>query len=69
MKHLKPSQIEANLRHFMGSQVKPGTKLALAIEQTYIRALHDVGMNVPPQHTIMVSVGRPIVTKAKGGAK
>jgi hypothetical protein len=62
----------------MGSQVKPGTKLALAIEQTYIRALHDVGMNVPPQHFMRVMAGRPIVTKqatkraisnAKGGAK
>jgi hypothetical protein len=62
-KQLTPSEIEANLRDFMGSQVKPETKLALAIEQAYLRALNDVGMKVPDHHAIMVMAGRPIVTK------
>lgn len=55
-------EIQTNLRNFMSTTVRPGTKKSLIVEHSYIKALLDAGVEVPAIATILLLAGRSITT-------
>lgn len=53
-------EIQNNLRNFMGDTVRPGTKKSLMVERSYIKALLDVGVEVPAIVSMLIFTGRSI---------
>jgi hypothetical protein len=61
MKALTLQQIQANLKEWMGDNIKPDTRSGKLTERTYIKALLDTGATVPPICIILLQSGRSIV--------
>jgi hypothetical protein len=58
-------QIQENLKQWFGDSIKPESKQALLVEQTYVKGLRDAGAGIPIVIEMYLQSGRPIVEKIK----